>query len=305
MTDPRQRIEAILSRDPVVLFMKGTRRAPSCGFSAKVVDLLDELIDDYATVDVLADESIREGIKAFGQWPTIPQLYVHGKLVGGADIVSEMMRTGELAAALGVAGPRETRVPEVNVTDAAVAAFRQFSGVATPEVRLAIDRGLDAELDLEPPREGDVVVELGALRVSMDRATARRADGITIDFVQGVEQSGFRIENPSAPPRVKSMSVEALAAMREQGKPHLLLDVRTREERDIARIEGSQRLDEDVRGTLEELDRASTIVFVCHHGVRSRAAAEHCVRMGFRDVWNVEGGIDAWSQRVDPSVPRY
>ncbi|MDQ3033493.1 MAG: Grx4 family monothiol glutaredoxin [Myxococcota bacterium] len=303
--DDRQRIESILAREPVVLFMKGTRGAPSCGFSAKVVDILDELIDDYATIDVLADDSLREGIKAFGQWPTIPQLYVQGKLVGGADIVGDMMRSGELAAALGVPGPRETRVPEVNVSDAAIAAFREYAGVPRPDVRLAIDRGFDAELDLEPPREGDVIVELGELRVSMDRATARRAEGITIDFVEGAEQSGFRIENPSAPPRVKSMSVEALARMREQGKPHLLLDVRTREERDIARIEGSERLDEDVREKLEELDRASTIVFVCHHGVRSRAAAEHCVRMGFRDVWNVEGGIDAWSQRVDPDVPRY
>lgn len=302
--DERQRIEEILGSANVVLFMKGTRTAPSCGFSAKVVDILDELVDDYRTVDVLADEALREQIKAYAQWPTLPQLYVGGKLVGGADIVSEMMRAGELAALLGVDGPRETTVPELRVTDAAIAAFRRYAGTDAVDVRLAIDRAFDAELDLEAPREGDVVVSSGPLRIAMDRATARRADGVSIDFVEGTEQSGFRIENPSAPPRVKALSVEALATMRAEGKPHLLIDVRTEEEHAIARIEGSERL-EVLRERLADLDRSRTLVLYCHHGVRSRAAAEHCVRMGFRDVWNVEGGIDAWSVRVDPAVPRY
>lgn len=303
--DIRLRIEEIVSKSPVVLFMKGTRGAPSCGFSARVVDVLDELLEDYVTVDVLADEAIREGVKEYGQWPTIPQLYVRGKLVGGADIVAEMMRDGELAPLLGVDGPLETVVPEVHVSDAAVAAFRNYAGVAKPDVRMAIDRGFDAELDIDEPREGDVVLDLVTMRLSMDRATARRADGVSIDFVDGPDATGFRIENPSAPPKVRSMSVEQLAKLRESGKPHLLVDVRTPEERAIASIEGSELLDEDLRAKLEDLDRATTLVLYCHHGVRSRTAAEHCVRMGFRDVWNVEGGIDAWSARVDPGVRRY
>lgn len=303
--DIRLRIEEIVSKSPVVLFMKGTRGAPSCGFSARVVDVLDELLEDYVTVDVLADEAIREGVKEYGQWPTIPQLYVRGKLVGGADIVAEMMRDGELAPLLGVDGPLETVVPEVHVSDAAVAAFRKYAGVAKPDVRMVIDRGFDAELDIEEPREGDVVLDLVTIRLSMDRATARRADGVSIDFVDGPDATGFRIENPSAPPKVRSMSVEQLAKLRESGKPHLLVDVRTPEERAIASIEGSELLDEGLRAKLEDLDRATTLVLFCHHGVRSRTAAEHCVRMGFRDVWNVEGGIDAWSARVDPGVRRY
>ncbi|AKF09981.1 Grx4 family monothiol glutaredoxin [Sandaracinus amylolyticus] len=303
--DIRLRIEEIVSSHPVVLFMKGTRSAPRCGFSSRVVDVLDELLEDYLTVDVLADEAIREGIKEYGQWPTIPQLYVRGKLVGGADIVAEMMRAGELAPMLGVEGPIETEIPEVHVSDAAVAAFRQYAGVSKPDVRLAIDRAFDAELDIEAPREDDVVIDLVTLRLSMDRASARRADGVSIDFVSGPGATGFRITNPAAPPKVKSMSVEQLDQMRRAGKPHLLVDVRTPEERAIAEIEGSELLDEDLRAKLADLDRATTLVLYCHHGVRSRAAAEHCVRMGFRDVWNVEGGIEAWSTRVDPKVARY
>jgi monothiol glutaredoxin len=303
--DVRQRIEAILARDPVVLFMKGTRRAPQCGFSARVVDILDQLLPEYATVDVLADAEMREGIKAFGSWPTLPQLYVKGKLVGGADIVGEMMKAGELAPLLGVEGPIAATVPEIAVSEAATVAFLRFAeGAAKPTVRLAIDRAFEAELDLAAAEPNDVVVELGRLVFAMDAGTARRADGLSIDFVEGPGGGGFRIENPNAPPRVKTLQPEELAAYRKSGKPHLLVDVRTPEEREIANIEGSQLLDE-IRQTLEDLDRSTTLVLYCHHGVRSRTAAEHCIRMGFRDVSNLAGGIAAWSARVDPSVPTY
>lgn len=84
-----------------------------------------------------------------------------------------------------------------------------------------------------------------------------------------------------------------------------LLDVRTPEELAIARIDGFRRLDEAEVRALRGLDRETELVFLCHHGMRSEAAARHFVGLGFRNVWNVEGGIDAWSREVDPKVPRY
>jgi monothiol glutaredoxin len=101
--DTRARIQGLVASDDVVLFMKGNRQVPQCGFSATVVQILDHLIPQYTTVDVLQDPEVREGIKAFTQWPTIPQLYVNGEFVGGCDIVREMFQTGELQKALGVA----------------------------------------------------------------------------------------------------------------------------------------------------------------------------------------------------------
>ena len=93
----RARIDALLAANPVVLFMKGEPRAPQCGFSAKAVGALAAIgLDDFAHVDVLSDPEIREGIKAYTNWPTIPQLYVKGEFVGGADIVTEMFQAGEL-----------------------------------------------------------------------------------------------------------------------------------------------------------------------------------------------------------------
>jgi monothiol glutaredoxin len=107
----RQRIDSIVRSDPVVLFMKGTRRMPQCGFSATVVQILDTLVPEYTTVDVLADPRIREGIKAYSSWPTIPQLYVAGEFLGGCDIVREMYGSGELEQALARAGALPERSP--------------------------------------------------------------------------------------------------------------------------------------------------------------------------------------------------
>ena len=98
--DTRNRLSSIVGSDRVVLFMKGDRQSPQCGFSAQVVQILDHLAPEYTTVDVLSDPEVRQGIKEFSSWPTIPQLYVGGEFVGGCDIVTEMFQSGELKTAL-------------------------------------------------------------------------------------------------------------------------------------------------------------------------------------------------------------
>ena len=98
MSNPTfDRIQATVTENPVVLFMKGTPVFPQCGFSARVVQILTHMGAPFAGVNVLEDMEIREGIKSFTNWPTIPQLYVGGEFVGGCDIVMEMFQSGELA----------------------------------------------------------------------------------------------------------------------------------------------------------------------------------------------------------------
>jgi monothiol glutaredoxin len=92
----RSKISSLIGSDRVVLFMKGDRAYPQCGFSARVVQILDSLLPRYTTVDVLRAPDVREGIKEFSSWPTIPQLYVDGEFLGGCDIVTELYTTGEL-----------------------------------------------------------------------------------------------------------------------------------------------------------------------------------------------------------------
>lgn len=99
--DTQERIRKQVSENKVVLYMKGTPEAPQCGFSAAAVQILEACgADDVATVNVLADQEIRQGIKDFANWPTIPQLYINGEFVGGADIMREMYENGELEKVL-------------------------------------------------------------------------------------------------------------------------------------------------------------------------------------------------------------
>jgi monothiol glutaredoxin len=104
MADTRERIEKLINDNPVVLFMKGTPQFPQCGFSGRVIQILDHLGAPVVGVNVLDDADIRQGIKDFANWPTIPQLYIKGEFVGGADIATEMYQSGELATMLADAG---------------------------------------------------------------------------------------------------------------------------------------------------------------------------------------------------------
>jgi monothiol glutaredoxin len=97
MTDPvHERIKSTIDANDVVLFMKGTKEMPQCGFSSRVASILNYMAIEFADVNVLADEGVRDGVKSFSDWPTIPQLYVKGEFVGGCDIITEMTLSGEL-----------------------------------------------------------------------------------------------------------------------------------------------------------------------------------------------------------------
>lgn len=100
MNDVASQIKSTIDSTDVVLFMKGTPQAPQCGFSMQVVQILNAVGAPYTAVNVLADPHIRDGIKAFSNWPTIPQLYVKGEFIGGCDIAREMFQSGELVALL-------------------------------------------------------------------------------------------------------------------------------------------------------------------------------------------------------------
>jgi monothiol glutaredoxin len=96
MTDINARIQGLIGSSPVFLFMKGTPEFPQCGFSATVISILDHIGVDYASANILEDAELRQGVKDFSNWPTIPQLYVKGEFVGGCDITKEMFQSGEL-----------------------------------------------------------------------------------------------------------------------------------------------------------------------------------------------------------------
>ena len=139
MSNARERIEKVISENPVVLFMKGTPQFPQCGFSGQVIQILDYLGAPVHGVNVLEDADIREGVKQYANWPTIPQLYIKGEFIGGCDITREMFQSGELAAMLADAG-----VPvKAGRSDAS---RRQTSSPTSPHERPAIVNAADAAL---------------------------------------------------------------------------------------------------------------------------------------------------------------
>ena len=304
--DTRARIERTLADHRVVLFMKGDRQGPRCGFSAKAVGILDALLPDYASVDVLADAEIREGIKEYGQWPTIPQLYVGGELVGGSDIIEGMLNSGELHALLGAPAPDRTP-PDITITPAAAEAIGRAMGDAEPGagLHMSVDPRFNASFQLKPIAGHEVVAESAGIRVHFDLASAPRARGLRIDWVEDVRGAGLSITNPNAPPPVKSIGVRELHDRIMAGAIDVI-DIRPADARALAPFpEPHDVLDESTHERLAALPKDTPLAFICHLGNSSRRAAEHFREHGFRDLYNVDGGIDAWAQEIDSSVPRY
>jgi monothiol glutaredoxin len=131
----RDAISEAISENDIILFMKGTPEAPACGFSARTVGVMQALDVPFASVDILPDPRIRQELSALSQWPTIPQLFVKGELVGGCDIVMEMYESGELAGVVGSAASAEDEA-DAPVAQASGPAVPADSGLMQPENRL-------------------------------------------------------------------------------------------------------------------------------------------------------------------------
>ena len=302
----KQKIDSLVASDSVVLFMKGTRSFPQCGFSASVVNILNTLIPKYTTVNVLSDPDVRNSMKEYSDWPTFPQLFVKGEFVGGADIVRQMFEGGELEKKLGdLVAPAKPAKVSVSPRAASELQAALKDGAPGDVIHLTITPSWEHQLDIGAKEASHVTVETNGIIVQLDRASAARADGTTIDFVEDSSGAGFKIENPNRPAMVREVSPKEIKALLDGGKVPQMYDVRTPKEREVAQIAGTKLLDDAVMAQIEALPKDTPLAFHCHHGGRSRGAAEHFLKAGFKTVYNVAGGIDAWSRDLDPSIKRY
>lgn len=303
-TATRQRIDTLLQGNRVVLFMKGEPAAPQCGFSAKAVGVLEGLGVDFAHVDVLSDPEMRDGIKLYGDWPTIPQLYIGGELVGGSDIIEQMANSGELHGALGLPPPDRTP-PEVTISEAAAEMLRKAIDDAGGDVvvQLDIDPRFRTRLQLAPSDANAVATTAAGIPLQVSVAAARRADGLSIDWADDMRGRGLVIENPNAPPPVRQISPTD-AAERAKAGTLTLVDVRPAQERAQSQLALPFLTLDDGIGAVRDLPADTAVAFLCHHGGRSQQAAEHFRELGHREVYNIEGGIDAWAD-IDRTIPKY
>lgn len=196
--------------------------------------------------------------------------------------------------------------PKVTITDAALSAFRDAAGdAAEGEVlRLTIDASFQNDLYFAGLEPDDIIVVSAGLEVAMDPRTARRADGLKIDFVDGVGGAGFKIDNPNEGSPVKGIHPADLVGLLEKRQKLELIDVRPEQEQAKARVKVARPLDPAYQAELDALAMDAKLVFLAHHSSDAQAPARSFYDRGFRNVWYVVGGIDAWST-MDPAVPRY
>ncbi len=300
------RIEDLINNNRIVLFMKGTKTRPQCGFSKSVVEILSRLTSDFVTFDVLSDAEMREGIKEYSQWPTIPQLYVDREFIGGCDIVTDLYKTGELQGIMRIDTAHEA--PSINFTKPALEALK---GAAREQgdgecVRLSISADFEYGLSFDEPEPSDFSLDLGNdVKLLIDDISATRANGLTIDFVEDKLDSGFSFDNPNEANEVNDLSVEELHEWHKNGQDFLLLDVRPKAEWEQAHIKFAKRMEDMSQAELNKLDKDTTLVFQCHHGNRSKKVAESFRKKGFNKLYNLIGGVDAWAKNIDKKVPVY
>ncbi len=291
----KQTIESLISKNTCVLFMKGNPKHPQCGFSSNTVKILHDLIgDDFDYFNVLEDQEIREGIKEYGNWPTIPQLYINKELVGGNDIVTEMFNTGELQSLLNLPQP-ERKIASITISDKAKEnILAGIENIGSSVLMLSIDGQFNTRFSIEEPKGYEVVSEIEEIKIYMDIGTAKRADGIEIDWVEDLNGAGLVIKNPNEPKKVNQLSKADLQKGIESGQYNHIYDVRSESDFLNRSIDGSKRLDKPNMQEIEDFEKDTPLVFVCHVGNSSQGACEFYRKKGYTNVNNLVGGVTEW-----------
>ncbi|WP_394538546.1 glutaredoxin domain-containing protein [Lysobacter enzymogenes] len=303
----RQRIETLLRAHRLVVFMNGAPDAPERFFSHKICRLLDGLGLDYAHVDVSADSKLREQIKAYGGLQAIPQLYLDGQPLGGSEVVERMAGADELHAALGLPAPDRTP-PAVRLTQAAAEFLRgvvRGKGAGTV-VDIAVDPQFRSSLRFGPRRNDAIAAEVDGVALQFDLASARRAEGLSIDW-QDVERGpSLLLNHPRAPvPKPVRWLSPSEADARVRAGTLTIVDLRREEERALARLSVPFLYLDEGTHEIRNMPPQAPLAVLCHRGERCWHGAQHLVQLGHRDVYAIEGGIDAWAADVDASIPRY
>lgn len=286
----RAKLQAMVDSHDVVLFMKGTRQQPQCGFSNRVVSILEELEIDYQTYNVFSDPDIRSGMKDFSMWPTFPQLYIKQEFVGGCDLVTEMMQSGELPGMLGVT-LEDVEPPTVHCSPNILNLFKESLATHGGGIHIDVSKNFQYDIFIGPKSNGQVESIVDGVPFYFSRGSAKRANGISLDFKDG-DNGGVLIDNPNEPKfeDIAVSDVEAWVADNPTAKVYQI-GVTADQVLPFATL-----LDASAHQEIGQLPKDHPIAFMCVMGVRSQHAAKDLAFQGYSNVFNIVGGLTAWNE---------
>ncbi len=302
----KNQIKDYINREKVALFMKGTQSNPKCSFSANIVQILNNFITEYLSIDVLENNKIRQGIKIYSNWPTIPQLYIDQKFIGGNDIVSQMYKNGELSKYFDLK-INNNLIPKIQISNLAQQALKEASATYdNPKyLRLRINAKFEHSLSFQNKNEEDIIIKSNNINLIIDPISKSRSNGIKIDYKKLKSTEGFKIENPNSPPEIKKINVFELKKKFDNNESIIVFDVRTKEEWDITHLNNTLFFNDYPKNKLKQIDKSHPIAFLCHHGQRSKRIAETFRTKGFTNIFNVIGGISEWSSKINNKIDKY
>lgn len=284
----QQKLQNMVNSHDVVLFMKGDRQQPQCGFSARVVGILEDLEIEYQTFNVFSDPDIRSGMKDFSQWPTFPQLYIKQEFIGGCDIVTDLMQSGELPNMLGV-NLEAVPVPTIHLSPSITQLFKESISQHGGGIHLTIPKDFQYDIAIGPKQGNQMEVIVDDIPFYLTRGSAQRANGLSLDFRDG-EGGGVMIENPNEP-KFSDLDVHELTTWLAETPDAKLYQIGT----DADDVHpNATLLTATSHQEIQQLATDHPIAFICNHGVRSAQAAKSLAFQGYTNVINVMGGMSAW-----------
>jgi len=250
-------------------------------------------------LDAAADPMFSEHVKDAGIRAHFPLLCVEGRLIGGLSVVSALQSLGKLAPLLELDSPGT--VPTLAISVAAAERLTRAMTGTDNCVRIVISPDFEHELALDSATPDDLVLSVGKLTCVLDRESASRADGVSIDWIEQGDTQGFRVDNPNQPEPLQWVDAAWLEANLGVTESLQIIDVRTRSEYADNPLPGAQNLDGELMDALEQTDRRTPLLFYCGNGLRSRTAAERYREMGFLKVYCLSGGLAALANATPSS----
>ena len=302
MNNTQEKIDNLINENNILLFMKGDKFAPQCGFSAKVIEILNHYCSMYKTVNVLEDNNIREGIKEYSKWPTIPQLYVNKEFIGGCDILTEMHQSGDLLDIFNIKIKSSDNI-KLEISKSAKSAFGKIISESNEgnTVRLSVDSKNNTNLSFEDKKDKDIQFEYDNFKLIIDPLSSSRITNLKIDFIEDKNSSGFSIINLDQD-NIEQIDAAKLKSMIENKEKFELIDVRTTQEYNENNISCARLLENIEDNFFDKLNKNTKLIFQCRSGKRSQNMALKFKEKGFKNIANLKGGILAWDEFNNKSL---